>query len=166
MIFENALDRVYTSRVRFPSGLGNRMKKRYYPKYDEAGRWHLEEEKEMDNLYLDIQSHKDSCDINVLMARYRNGEVDVLNQINGQYGDYTEIPTNFAELMNNVIAGENMFNSLPVEVRAKFNHNFVEFMQSAGTDEWFANIGATRPVAPDRAPDAEVQPVVTKESAE
>lgn len=81
-----------------------------------------------DNLYASIQSHKDSCDIHVLLARYQNGDSDALSRVQGAYGDFTQMPSTYAELLNAVIAGENMFNSLPVEVRAKFDHSLEKFM--------------------------------------
>lgn len=81
-----------------------------------------------DDLYADIQSHKDSCDIHVLLARYKNGDPDALSRVQGVYGDFTEMPTTYAELLNMVIRGENMFNSLPVEIRAKFDHSIEKFL--------------------------------------
>lgn len=81
-----------------------------------------------EDLYAYIQSHKDSCDIHVLLARYQNGDLDVLSKVQGAYGDFTDMPETYAELLNAVIAGENYFNSLPVEVRAKFDHSLEKFM--------------------------------------
>lgn len=83
-----------------------------------------------EDLYAAIQSHKDSCDIHVLLARYRNGDVDALSRAQGAYGDFTHMPTTYAELLNSMIAGESYFNSLPVETRAKFGHSFEQFMLS------------------------------------
>lgn len=83
-----------------------------------------------EDLYASIQSHKDSCDIHVLLARYRNGDVDALSRVQGAYGDFTEMPGTYAELLNALIAGENYFNSLPVEVKEKFGHSFEKFMVS------------------------------------
>lgn len=83
-----------------------------------------------EDLYSAIQSHKDSCDIHVLLARYQNGDPDVLSRAQGAYGDFTNMPTTYAELLNSMIAGENYFNSLPVETRAKFGHSFEQFMLS------------------------------------
>lgn len=81
-----------------------------------------------ENIYEAIQSHKDSCDIHVLLARYHNGDVTALSRVQGTYGDFTSMPQSYAELLNMVIKGENLFNSLPVEVRAKFDHSLEKFI--------------------------------------
>lgn len=83
-----------------------------------------------EDFYASIQSHRDSVDIHVLLARYRNGDVDALSRVQGAYGDFSQMPGTYAELLNALIAGENYFNSLPVEVRQKFDHSFEKFMVS------------------------------------
>lgn len=123
--------------VRMFSDHGTREKKDYMPVYDKAGVWHLEEKKgHKIQTYLEIQSYADECDINVLMARYRNGEVDVLSQIQGVYGDFSNVPTNYADILNDTIKMEQIFMSLAPEVREKFNNSVEQFGASLGTKEW------------------------------
>ena len=86
--------------------------------------------------YMEIQSYKDECDINLIMARYRNGETDVLSKVQGVYGDFTNVPHDFAEVLNNTIKMEQIFNSLAPEVREKFNNSFEQFGAALGTKEW------------------------------
>ena len=93
-----------------------------------------------ENLYESIQSHKDSCDIHVLLARYQNGDVEALSQRQGHYGDFTEMPKTYAELLNTVISGRSYFDSLPVETREKFDHSFEKFMMTMDNMENFAKI--------------------------
>ena len=76
---------------------GTREKKSYQPIYDRAGVWHLEEMDTKIQTYMEIQSYKDECDINLIMARYRNGETDVLSKVQGVYGDFTNVPNDFAQ---------------------------------------------------------------------
>lgn len=83
-----------------------------------------------ENLYDFIQSHKDSVDIHVILNRFANGDTNALSRVQGSYGDFTDMPTTYAELLNTMIAGENYFNSLPVETRAEFDHSFEKFMVS------------------------------------
>lgn len=130
----------------------------YSPVFDEDGRMSLEESGR-ENIYDFIQSHADSVDIHVLLKRFANGEADVFSQAQGAYGDFTTIPTSYAELLNSVIAGENYFNSLPVEVRAKFGHSFAEFMASMDKSDFLEKMGAnipstTAPQVTDPGPSA------------
>ena len=119
---------------------GSRIKIEYQPVYDMAGVWHLEKSGES-NLYLDIQSHADSCDINIIMARYANGETDVLQRIQGMYGDVTNVPTNYAEIMNQQLKAKALFMGLSSEVREKYHNSVEEFMASFSTKEGWEAIG-------------------------
>lgn len=94
----------------------------------------------VEDLYASIQSHKDSCDIHVLLARYQNGDVEALSQRQGVYGDFTEMPKTYMELLNTVISGRSYFDSLPVETREKFDHSFEKFMMSMDNMEQFAKL--------------------------
>lgn len=85
-------------------------------------------EKGKESLYDFIQSFKNSCDINVLLARYANGDVDALSRVQGAYGDFTQFPSTYAELLNRVNQGRLMFDDLPLAVREKYNHDFGQFM--------------------------------------
>lgn len=145
---------------RYHMNAGSRKKQEYLPVYDSFGVWHLEKTKESD-LYLDIQSFADSCDINVLMARYRNGETDVLSRVQGFYGDVSNIPSNYAELMNTKLQAESLFNGLSAEVREKYNNSVEQFMAEIGTKEGLEKLGFTEKV--ESAP-VESEGSVTDES--
>lgn len=125
---------------RYHMNAGSRKKQEYLPVYDSFGVWHLEKTKESD-LYLDIQSFADSCDINVLMARYRNGETDVLSRVQGFYGDVSNIPSNYAELMNTKLQAEALFNGLSADVREKYNNSVEQFMSEIGTQAGLEKLG-------------------------
>lgn len=114
---------------RFLSNPGSPVKILYGPEFDEKGRMNLVE-KGRENLYDFIQSFKESVDIHVLLKRFANGETDVLSKIQGFYGDFSEFPRTYADLLNTVNEGEAFFNGLPVEVRSKFGHSFPVFMSA------------------------------------
>ena len=133
--FENWRTRQMKSIRRF-CDRGTREKKSYQPIYDRAGVWHLEEMDTKIQTYMEIQSYADECDINLIMARYRNGETDVLSKVQGVYGDFSNVPNDFAEVLNNTIKMEQVFMSLAPEVREKFNNSFEQFGASLGTKEW------------------------------
>ena len=93
-------------------------------------------EKGKENLYAYINSFADSVDINVLLARYRNGEKDALLQRAGAYIDISSMPANINEFIDLSRSAQNLFNSLPVETKEKFNNNVMEFISTVGDPEW------------------------------
>lgn len=90
------------------------------------------------DIYPEIQSHAKSVDINEIILRYQRGDLDVLAQRAGMYGDFTNMPTSYAELYQNVLDAQAYFDSLPLEVRQKFDHSFSKFFTSIGTPEFEA----------------------------
>lgn len=125
MVFPTQFD----ARDRTISNVGDRIKQLYEARVDNNGAVDLVEAGR-ENLYDYIQSFKESCDINTIVKRFAAGDTDVLARRQATYGDFTQLPGTYAELLNTVIQGENYFNSLPLETRAKFNHSFREWMAS------------------------------------
>lgn len=147
-------------RVYQEPGSGDRIL--YTARLDEDGNVLLTESGRED-LYASIQSHKDSCDIHVLLQRYADGDVDALTRVQGSFGDFTSMPSSYAELLNALIAGESYFNSLDVDTRAKFDHSFEKFMISMDNmPEFLAKLGIEPQVpsvepSPTPASDLEVK---------
>lgn len=90
------------------------------------------------DIYPEIQSHAKSVDINEIILRYQRGDIDVLAQRAGMYGDFTNMPSSYAELYQSVLDAQAYFDSLPLEVRQKFDHSFSKFFTSIGTPEFEA----------------------------
>lgn len=149
--------------VRVYSDVGSPIRTTYGASYDEKGRIILEE-KGTENLYDYIQSFAESCDIHVLLKRFVNGETDVLSRAQGFYGDITQFPKTYAEMLNRVIEGENFFKELPVDVRSKFGHSYSEFLASIGSQEFFDALGMTKPV--EEVAEPIVVPDIVKEVEE
>lgn len=143
------------------SNPGNRVHETYVGKYDEHGHMHLEKTGEED-IYDQIQSHKDSVDINVLMQRYKNGDETALSRVQGVFADVTGMPRTYAEMMNLVNDSTAAFESLPISVREKFNHNVMEFLQQSGTDVWYDKLGMMKPVSDSPSTGETVVPDVVK----
>lgn len=141
LTFTTHLDRMLNP-VKFRQPVGDREKLEYQPVYDKRGVWHLEESGKT-SVYLEIQSYAESCDLNVIMARYRNGETDVLQQVQGVYGDFSNIPANYAEIMNQKIQAENLFASLSADVREKYNNSVEQFMAEIGTRSGLEKLGVS-----------------------
>lgn len=140
---------------------GSRIKILYAPVFDSAGHMSLVESGKED-LYDYIQSHADSVDIHIILKRFAMGDVSVLSRVQGTYGDFTQMPKTFAEALNTLVAAEQYFNSLPVEVRQRFNHNFNEFIASMDKPTFAQDMGIK---PPDPVPDQPVVPGATGSSA-
>lgn len=119
---------------------GDPEKLTYTPQIDEHGHMELVVSGK-ENVYDYIQSHADSVDIHVILARFQRGDVSALSRVQGFYGDFMNVPKSYAELLNSVIRGEEYFMSLPVSVREKFGHNFNSWLVTAGSPDWLQAMG-------------------------
>lgn len=119
---------------------GDPIKTTYVGRYNDRGQLVLEESGTED-LYAYIQSFKESTDLKTIIDRYTNGETDVLSKVQGFYSDVTNMPGTYADMLQVVNNGEQTFNNLPVDIRAKFGHNFGEFLAQFGTAEFFEKLG-------------------------
>lgn len=133
-------DTQYSPRERIHPCSGSRVKQLYAGRYDADGRVVLEE-KGTEDLYGYIQSFADSVDINVILARFSNGDTEALSRSQGFYADVTDFPSTMAEALNKINEFEEMFKSLPLEVRQKFDCSFEQFLSQSGTDDWLEKMG-------------------------
>lgn len=114
-----------------------------------------------ENLTDFIQSHKDSCDINVLMKRYKNGEIQDLERVRGIYGDFTKAPKTYSEMLNIVLSGQELFEKLPLEQRANFGHDFGRFIASYDSPIFYESLRSAGLLdAVSQQPTAVTQPSV------
>ena len=152
----------YDARDRIESNPGNPIKQLYSGSYNERGQVELREDG-TENLYDFIQSFAESTDIHAIMRRFENGEVDVLEKVQGFYGDVTEMPKTYAEALQRIADSEKVFMSLPVDVRAKFGHSFSEFLSASNDADFLDRLGVQvdKPVSPEPEPD--VVKLVSKE---
>lgn len=156
-------DTQYTPHDRIVANSGSPVKVLYGGKYDANGRVVLEKKGE-ENLYDYIQSFRDSVDLNVILARFSNGDVAALNKAQGFYADVTDLPKNMADALNRINQAEDMFNALPLETRQKFDCSFEQFLAQSGTDEWLSKMGfETSAPVESVLPSAQVEPPVVKE---
>lgn len=119
----------FQEHARVHANPGSREKVLYSPQFNEDGTMQLIEAGK-ENLYEYIQSHKESVDINVILKRFARGDVTALQRRQAMFGDFTDAPSTYAEALNSMIVAEQYFNSLPLETRAKFDHNFHRFLVS------------------------------------
>ena len=157
----------YDARDRIQSNVGSPIKQLYAGSYNERGQVVLKEDGTED-LYAFIQSFAESADIHAIMRRFENGEVDVLEKVQGFYGDVTDMPKTYAEALQRIADSEKVFMSLPVDVRAKFGHSFSEFLAASNDADFLERLGVQveKPAASEPEPEVVkpvVKPVVDKE---
>lgn len=129
---------------------------RYIEKIDKNGHSYLVDG-ELVPFYENIQKYKDDCDIYKILNRYENGDPEVIKRLDtqrGQFGDFTDLPTNIIDIKNKLNSAEKLFESLPLEDRQVCDNNVNVFLSNL-----------TKGVLPNSlqklfAP-AEVEPVVS-----
>lgn len=142
----------FDARDRSVANAGTPIRKLYKGFYNEKGQVELKEDGEED-LYDFIQSFADSTDIHTIVRRFTNGESDVLEKVQGFYGDITEMPRTYAEALQRIADSERVFNSLPVDVRSRFGHSFSEFLTASQEADFLDRLGVK--------PDEQETPVVS-----
>lgn len=80
--------------------------------------------------YKEIQSYYESTRIDVKLKRFSMGDPGALGCPGGSYGDFTDLPSNLAEVLTFQQSAESSFSKLPADVRAIFNNNYAEFIAS------------------------------------
>lgn len=111
----------------YPSPSGSKMADKYEMRIDKHGHKTLEKVGETD-IYAIIQESLEGTKIENIINRIMHGDVSMVRS-GGAYFDATELPTSLMELQNLNIKIENSFNALPVEERAKYNHNVGEYIK-------------------------------------
>lgn len=124
----------------------------YSPSVDNDGHIILEEIG-VKNLPEYIDSFRESCDINNLVARFNAGDVSALSRVQGAYFDATQLPHTYAEMLNTVINAEKTFNSLPLETREKFDNSYVKWLSMMDDAEQFALMMGVSKETPDASDD-------------
>lgn len=82
------------------------------------------------NTFDAIQELSDYVDIDNIVKRYNNGEIDVLEKVQGFYGDLTTLPIDMRGIYDLNAQGKNLFDSLPEDVREQIG-DYKSFMTMA-----------------------------------
>lgn len=124
---------------RQPNNPGKIMEPQYKERYDENGNAYLEQVGEI-NTYEKIQSYRDEVDPMSILARYAAGDTTVMANP-GWYIDTSKLPANYIEWRNLMNEQKEKFETLPLEIRNKFNNNFDTWAATAGEQEWLEKMG-------------------------
>lgn len=155
LLFDNQFARIYDpdKHRRYPSNVGSGVVTEYTAQYCKDGTIELIPTGEHD-LYADIQSHKDSCDLQTIIRQYFNGDPAALSRVQGVYMDVTELPDNIHEAMQLMDNARKDFDKLPVDVKERFDFDANKFLASLGTQEWFDKMQVEQS-APAETPPAD-----------
>lgn len=95
---------------------------------------------------------RESCDINYILKKYQNTGQLPLMQRKPIYGDFST-PVDYQTAQNIIIDANHQFDSLPSDVRQKFNNDpaqFLEFVSDPNNKEEMVKMGiAEAPSVPD-----------------
>lgn len=86
----------------------------------------LSEDGEID-IFDAIQELADYVDIDNIVQRYNNGDIDVLEKVQGFYGDLTTLPIDLRGIYDLNAHGKRLFDSLPADVREQIG-DYKSFM--------------------------------------
>lgn len=129
---------------RFFTNPGNPLHKLFAPKVMPDGSVDLVEAG-VENTDDIIQSYAESTDIRLILASVSQGDYSGLQARSGSYGDFTQVPSTFAEALQLQIDSNRLFSSLPVEIRDKFDQDPNKFFASAGSADWIDKLGDILP---------------------
>lgn len=149
----------------FVSSSGDTFHLRFSPRVLENGEIKLVESGK-DDIKAMINSFRDSTDMSFILQRLAAGDTSVINQRPGVFGDFTKLPTTYAEALQLVIDGRREFDSLPLDVKNSFNNDFRQFLASAGSPEWTEKLSVLKPSVveqPDVIVDGPSVDIVKKE---
>lgn len=127
-------------RIRIESNPGSRYVVTYKPHYSETGALDLIEDGKID-VFEQIQSFKESCDIKTILARFAAGDESALNRKLPYFGDFSQMPTSLAGYLQLLADAENTFAQLPADIRSNFNNSPSEFFAAIGTDQFDQRMG-------------------------
>lgn len=138
---EKTIFRNRTSKTeRYYAPAGSKMHKLYQIEIDKRGHKTLHEAGEK-NLWEEIQSYKEECSIDNILARAAAGDINAMNQRKGFYADITDSPKTLAEAQNNILKLKQGFEKLPADIREKFDNSKERFVMLFGSDEWYNAMG-------------------------
>ncbi len=142
-------DQSYDFKV-LPSRSGDKLRSVFKGSYAPDGSVRLTKVDEVD-IQAEIQSHLYETDMQYIINRLLNGDTSVLNNQSPMFGDFTTFPKSYSECIQKVIDAENMFSTLPQEVRDQFGNDWAKWLSQTGTEKWLSAMGIDIPatVVPD-----------------
>lgn len=157
----NKFARVPDDFTSFKSPVGDLFHEVLSPSFRSDGIIELKVSDRID-IKKEINSYRDETDMSYILSRLMVGDDSVLNPRPPMYGDFTDLPSSYAEMLNMVIDGERYFNSLPLETRNKFDNDRGKWFASIGSETWLDKMGlVSRETLPTEKPVPVVKPDIS-----
>lgn len=83
-----------------------------------------------------INAWRESTDMAFILSRINAGDTSVLSRKPCFYADSTVFPSNPADGLKMMDNAVRLFDSLPEDVRAKFDNDALSWVKSAGSADW------------------------------
>lgn len=93
------------------------------------------------NIQDEINSYEKSTDLYNILSRLTPEEIKMQADAAQDFFDATGLPKTYAEALQLVIDGRNNFESMPVEIKQKFNNDFNQWFATAGNKDWYEKHG-------------------------
>lgn len=118
---------IYRFNSPVPSTSGTGIRSLFIPYINDN---HLDIKKSGDfDLQAQIEAEACLCDLNLLIERMQNGDVEALNRRQSFYSDMTAYPSSYREAFDILREGREFFNSLSQDERDNYS-GFEDFMAS------------------------------------
>ncbi|QCS36089.1 minor capsid protein [Capybara microvirus Cap1_SP_121] len=108
-----------------------------------------------EDIYAKTQADLEDSKIENIIARVQYGDISALSARQGIYGDIAEMPKSWAEAQTKMMAMEQIFNKLPLEMRESYGFNYKAFIADYGSEKFMKAIGITKPEPDAAAPEQE-----------
>lgn len=121
--------------------------------------------KEVGVASLTQQHHKEQCDVNSIMKKYRNtGLIEHVSRYQGSYGDFVNAP-DYHTALNKMIEADAMFLTVPSDIRELFDNDpgrFLEFVMNDENEDEMRELGLLPKRPKEPSPEAAEAPLVKK----
>lgn len=151
----------YSGQVRHTSPTGDGHEPEYEYRITETGR-ELVKTGEND-VYALIQSRLDETKIENIIKRATYDPTALGNQEwqnSAQMVDITDVPTDYHTWYNRIEDAKKQFETLPIEIKNKWDNDVEKYVMAYGTAEWADKMGLLKEEKPDK------EPVKEKEATE
>lgn len=119
--------------------------------FAEVVKWRIDDKGEMvrkvtkvENIYDRIQAARDSVDLQRILERYENGDASALDRVQGMYIDAVDLPKNVHELHQAALIHDEVFDSMPIEIKKMYQGSAAKFWNEFGTLEFDEKINEFR----------------------
>lgn len=106
-------------------------------------------------VYDYIQEGREETLVANIVRKYKEGDANALAAMNGKFIDIMNAPTSLLDALVSIRKAEQEFDTLPLDIRTKFNNDPNQFIAGYGTNDWADKMGLIKKqpeLTPEPAP--------------